>query len=115
MAFHVGQKVVCIDDRNTNPRGERELVAGRIYKVRWADEYDWWGEHAGQGVRVEGIVRTLGDPLHDFAARVYKVDADIPFAAERFRPLEKIECADEVEKLKRLCNLAPNVRQHADS
>lgn len=83
MTFHVGQLVVCVDDRP----GEAPMVPGiawepgvpvrrgNVYEVRWVGD---WGDYllpVIPCVRLIGIARPDAD--HD----------DVPLAAERFRPV----------------------------
>lgn len=78
--FHVGQKVVCVDDdahadwpSNQGYSGGLEVVRGHIYVVRWAGPYTKTNGAEIVGVRLEGI-----GP---------RARRDTPFSANRFRPV----------------------------
>lgn len=76
--FHVGQQVVCIDDkfhRVTIPQG---ITEGQIYTIRWIGEFTTYVDGTFIGVRLEGVERGT-DPTYGYD--------DPPFAARRFRPL----------------------------
>ncbi len=47
MAFRVGQKVVCVDDRPGLLTGKRELRRGEIYTITGFDTEDKRLEHPG--------------------------------------------------------------------
>lgn len=79
--FHVGQKVVCVDDSSTGAdSGLIGLKIGNQYTIRWVGIYDHgvaWGPMLC--VRVLGIDRANSDFLPD--------GVDVPLRANRFRPL----------------------------
>lgn len=82
MNFHVGQKVVCINDTyemnewNDEDSGLDGLTRGEVYEIRWVGEvrHPYYGRYPG--IRVSGI-----DRGEDIA-----ID-DLPYDAARFRPL----------------------------
>lgn len=76
--FHVGQDVVCIDDkfeRVTIPQG---ITEGQVYRLRWVGMFNNYVDGDFLGVRLEGVDRGI-DPTYGYD--------DPPFAARRFRPL----------------------------
>ena len=78
--FYIGQQVVCVDDRETDARGSRELTRGSIYTVSWIGHWDWIAitngfPDCGLGVSVAEIKRRLA----------------VPFWHGRFRPLKKTD------------------------
>lgn len=76
MTFRVGMKVVCVDDSPTSLFGERQLVFGEIYTIRWAGvAVDFFGEFPG--------VRLVEVPMHE---RSSPSQDDVAFASRRFRP-----------------------------
>lgn len=82
MIFRIGQKVVCVNDKNSNLYGKQELVAGAIYTVRWVGEYYHPRHGIKPSVRVAGIVRDATD-------QGFPEHSDVPFGAHRFRPLDE--------------------------
>jgi hypothetical protein len=88
MAFTVNQKVVCIDDSPTDILGGKKLRLGEIYTIRWSGL--WGFSHPGANrqfeehpcVRLNEIFRGP-EP----AAPHVKELNDMPFNADRFRPL----------------------------
>lgn len=81
--FYVGQDVVCIKaDYDTQQRTtiKPELVEGKIYRIRWIGPYNHYLDGEYVGVRLEGIDRGI--------CPIWGYD-DVPFRAERFRPLVK--------------------------
>lgn len=73
MTFHVGQKVVCINDTPWNSPLLGTLRRGCIYTIRWI------GIHLGQPcVKVDEILRPCGLDISP---------DDTPFLSRRFRPL----------------------------
>lgn len=78
--FHVGQKVVCVDDTPFGPLrsyGTGLPVVGRVYTVRrvaiWAN---WKRTEGGLGLWLDEFVRPLASDGREH-----------PFSARRFRPL----------------------------
>lgn len=73
-----GQKVVCVDDSAGRADGEKELLVGTVYTVRWSslDPIPCVRLHE---VRRDEPTRSLA-----FGCRN---NADHPFAASRFRAL----------------------------
>lgn len=70
--FRVGQKVVCVDDRESNLLGYwngLELVKGRIYTISQT-----------------GLAHHL-DPQQLPCVHVAEIDRESPFWAHRFRPV----------------------------
>ena len=86
MAFHVGQKVVCVDDKRQHvPWADpaevagKTIIQGRIYVVRSHGIFD--GDYC---ITVEGIIRS--SPFED----------DAPFRASRFRPVAEKPSSIEI-------------------
>lgn len=86
MNFHVGQKVVCVDDGVLEPseseRVSKYIKCGETYVVRWIGPcpFEPWNIKHGITVRLDGIVRPNINPPEW---------SDFPFCAKRFRPLEE--------------------------
>ena len=82
--FHVGQKVVCVDDRSSAYRkpgfdyqsGLNGLTKGAIYEVRGIYNGDWPAWHRGSLYLVE-IIR----PFY------IKTHCEPPYHYARFRPV----------------------------
>src|SRR5580704_15796196 len=77
--FHIGMKVVCINDKPEGGHGDMDgLTEGQIYTIRWMGE----NTHPECGteycIRVEEIWRGMC-PKH----RMF----DVPYRADRFRPV----------------------------
>jgi len=90
VSFNVGQKVVCVDSRpridgsgRRSGHGDEKLpVRGAVYTVRAIVAGKPYGyEH--DGVLLEEIV----NPVRRYRAPSGPVDAELFFAAWRFRPL----------------------------
>ena len=81
MNFHVGQKVVCVDDKIPC----RSLANGSIYTIRW------FGLHVDPHFGTNLCVRLAeinprpeeSELLKDYPEAL----ADVPYYASRFRPL----------------------------
>lgn len=77
--FHVGQKVVCIDDKFTNVSIDQGIRKGEVYTLSWVGEYTHYIDGAFIGVRLAEVTR--GDDPGGYGAD------EMPFRATRFRPL----------------------------
>lgn len=73
-----GQKVVCVDDSPARADGEKELLAGTVYTVRWSSP------EPIACVRLHEVQRDEPARSKAFGCRN---NADHPFAASRFRAL----------------------------
>lgn len=82
--FHIGQKVVCVNDRNSKFRNgfwDGLLKKGNIYTIRWTGEFPWEPDRkCGLGVRLIEIHRGL---------EFINAWDDYPFGAYRFRPIQE--------------------------
>lgn len=79
--FYVGQDVVCVKadyDPNQKVSIGSGLVEGKVYRIRWIGIYNHYLDGEYVGVRLEGINRGT--------CPIWGYD-DVPFKAERFRPL----------------------------
>ena len=81
VTFHVGQKVVCIDDRFKNISIDQGIRKGQIYTVRWAGHYRHYVDGDFYGIKLMELNRGNDDGPEGYGA------ADMPFRATRFRPL----------------------------
>lgn len=100
MTFHVGQKVVCVDDAWTDLLDhERCLKRGAIYIVRWVGAFTY-GIETRLCIRVEGIHRGF-DPWQPFDQDSY----DMPFWSRRFRPI--VEKKTDISVFTALLNPSP--------
>lgn len=79
--FHVGQRVVCIDDKFKNVSIDQGIREGQIYTLRWVGMYSHYVDGDFLGVRLMEVDRGNDDGPEGYGA------ADMPFAARRFRPL----------------------------
>jgi len=79
--FHLGQKVVCIDDKIPEPVASWDtlngLTKGNIYTIRWIGMYKSTRHELHLCIRVEEIFRK---PLDYYGI-------ETPFNANRFKPL----------------------------
>lgn len=86
--FHVGQQVVCIDDKVPIAGGgsvkDAKITEGQIYTVRWVGmaHHYVFGDYLG--VKLEGIDSGFGKPWGQ---------DDMAYAARRFRPLVRDKLA----------------------
>lgn len=90
--FHVGQKVVCIDDRFKNVSIDQGIRKGQIYTIRWVGPYKHYIDGEFIGVKLAEIHRGNDDGPEGYGA------ADMPYRATRFRPLLR----DRLSALKNL-------------
>ncbi len=86
MTFHVGQKVVCVDDRPAQ-LGDA-LVKGAVYTVRWVGEWAWTGTKLPEYPKAGVGLRLLEHP-RSLITRLATGDiVEPPFSSYRFRPVE---------------------------
>ncbi|MEY9198644.1 hypothetical protein ABIA16_003760 [Sinorhizobium fredii] len=82
--FHVGQEVVCIDDKVPLEGGavvkDAAITEGQVYRIRWVGMASHYVFGDYFGVKLEGVDSKFGE--------AWGVK-DAPFAARRFRPLVK--------------------------
>lgn len=100
MMFHVGQKVVCVNDEGQSPEsGQRWITKGHVYVISWVGNYRniRRGKNA-HCVRLDGIDRS---GLYN--GRAYH---DTPFYASRFRPV--IERKTDISLFTAMLNPAPS-------
>jgi hypothetical protein len=93
--FHVGQKVVCINDTFKHVSIDQGIRKGQIYTIRWVGPYKHYVDGEFIGVKLAEINRGNDDGPEGYGA------ADMHYRATRFRPLLK----DRLSALKNL--LAP--------
>lgn len=79
--FHIGQKVVCINDRFKHVSIDQGIRKGRIYTVRWAGHYRHYVDGDFYGIKLMELYRGNDDGPEGYGA------VDMPFRASRFRPL----------------------------
>ena len=83
-SLHIGQQVVCIDDKVPLAGGgtvkDANITEGQIYTVRWVGMAHLYVVGDYLGVKLEGIDSKFGE--------AWGVP-DAPYAARRFRPLVK--------------------------
>jgi hypothetical protein len=79
--FHVGQKVVCINDRFKNVSIDQGIRKGQVYTVRWAGQYRHYVDGDFYGIKLMELYRGNDDGPEGYGA------VDMPFRASRFRPL----------------------------
>lgn len=83
MSFHIGQKIVCVNNEIIVPRAQdiSGLTRGAIYTIRWIGEFPWEPDRCvGLGTRLVEINRGHES---SYNPKFY----DYPFALLRFRPL----------------------------
>lgn len=79
--FHVGQKVVCINDTFKNVSIDQLIRKGQVYTIRWVGPYRHYVDGDFIGVKLAEIHRGNDDGPEGYGA------ADMPYRATRFRPL----------------------------
>lgn len=95
--FKVGMEVICIDDSPTTQDGKCDLVMGHVYTLRWVGMWQHPTEKSEiLCVRLNEIVRdgpfggyTRDEVVPIIGEELYEYCLDMPFRADRFRPLEK--------------------------
>lgn len=83
VTFHVGQSVVCVDDRFRNVSIDQKIRKGQVYTVRWAGHFSHYIDGDFYGIKLAEIDRGNDDGPEGYGY------ADMPFRASRFRPLVK--------------------------
>lgn len=83
VTFHVGQSVVCVDDRFKNVSIDQKIRKGQVYTVRWAGHFSHYIDGEFYGIKLVEIDRGNDDGPEGYGY------ADMPFRASRFRPLVK--------------------------
>lgn len=89
--FHIGQRVVCVDDQFKNVSIDQGIRAGQEYTIRWAGQYRHYIDGDYYGVKLMKIDRGNDDGPEGYGA------ADMPFYARRFRPLVEPKTKKELE------------------
>jgi hypothetical protein len=97
MALYVGQKVVCVDAKDSAGRHKQLLVEGAVYKLRWV------GMHVHPDYPLEFCVRLVGIDRSGYGV---PRGHDTPYKASRFRPV--VEDADKLEWARQL--VAPKAK-----
>lgn len=105
MSFHIGQKVVCVDDGPPEFNLRKEgLRRGAIYTVREVGLRSWFD--GAPAVRLMEIIR---GPK---ASETGDEDSDTPFWAHRFRPL--IEHKTDISVFKKILADASKEKEAAE-
>jgi hypothetical protein len=82
--FRVGQKVVCVDPKNTNTSEIPELIYGAVYTIRGKDT-----RGSENYVHLEEVRRNI-----------FGYVREVPFYAKRFRPaIDRKTDISELQKL----------------
>ena len=89
--FHIGQRVVCVDDTFKNVSIDQGIRAGQEYTVRWVGNYRHYIDGDFYGIKLVEIDRGNDDGPEGYGA------ADMPFRASRFRPLVEPKVQRELE------------------
>ena len=87
--FHVGQKVVCINDRFKNVSIDQGIRKGQVYTIRWTGHYRHYVDGDFYGIKLVELYRGKDDGPEGYGAD------DMPFRASRFRPL----VSDRIRKM----------------
>lgn len=99
--FHVGQKVVCVDDMaNIEARKIPEIDKGRIYVIRKIGEQHVRGLGNVLSVWLEGVHRSDVDPWFD-GFQLIEIE-DFGFRLSRFRPV--VERKTDISCFKAMLN-----------
>jgi hypothetical protein len=84
--FHVGQKVVCLDDSSESLDGTKFIEKDAIYTIRWVGIFDLGGIIVPTlCLRLAGINR--GEGVWDIRHSNREAAYDMPYRATRFRPV----------------------------
>jgi hypothetical protein len=100
MTFRVGQKVVCINADGTHLDGIQELIKGEIYTIARC-----WRFVPSMllTLMLGGISPYVGVSLHERGPRIWPLTGeDIPFSAERFRPLVERKSQTDISIFKKM-------------
>lgn len=82
--LRVGQKVVCVDAKNTHTLGIHELTEGQIYTVVWIGQLPPGIENLLNEYLGVGCWRKA--PYYVLVAEARRL-GPVPFASTRFRPV----------------------------
>jgi hypothetical protein len=83
--FHIGQEIVCVDDRYTNDRYGATIRAGTKYTIAWVGWFDnpFSPDLSCVGVHLEEVQRRRS------RSRGADTNIVVPYRATRFRPVRK--------------------------
>lgn len=76
-----GDKVVCINDKFPFVSMDQQIREGEIYTVRWAGNFTHYINGSFYGIKLAEIDRGNDDGPEGYGY------ADMPFRADRFRPV----------------------------
>lgn len=90
--MRVGDKVVCINDKFPFVSLDQKIREGEIYTVRWAGNFTDYIDGSFYGIKLAEIDRGNDDGPEGYGY------ADMPFRADRFRPVVSGKHVKELEE-----------------
>lgn len=87
-----GDKVVCINDKFPFVSLDQQIREGEIYTVRWAGNFSHYIDGSFYGIKLAEIDRGNDDGPEGYGY------ADMPFRADRFRPVVSPKVQRELEE-----------------
>lgn len=87
-----GDKVVCINDKFPFVSLDQQIREGEIYTVRWAGNFTHYIDGSFYGIKLVEIDRGNDDGPEGYGY------ADMPFRADRFRPVVAPKVVKELEE-----------------
>lgn len=88
-----GDKVVCINDKFPFVSLDQQIREGEIYTVRWAGNFSHYIDGSFYGIKLVEIDRGNDDGPEGYGY------ADMPFRADRFRPVVSGSKLRELEEV----------------
>lgn len=91
--MRVGDRVVCINDKFPFVSLDQQIREGEIYTVRWAGNFTHYIDGSFYGIKLAEIDRRNDDGPEGYGY------ADMPFRADRFRPVVEPKVQRELEEV----------------
>lgn len=91
--MRVGDKVVCVNDKFPFVSLDQQIREGEVYTVRWAGNFNHYIDGSFYGIKLAEIDRGNDDGPEGYGY------ADMPFRADRFRPVVSPKVAKELEEV----------------
>lgn len=91
--MRVGDKVVCINDKFPFVSLDQQIREGEVYTVRWAGNFTHYIDGSFHGIKLVEIDRGNDDGPEGYGY------ADMPFRADRFRPVVAPKAVKELEEV----------------
>ena len=88
-----GDKIVCINDMFPGISTDQLIREGEVYTVRWCGQFTHYVDGSYYGVKLAEIDRGADNDADGFGYD------DLPFRADRFRPVVSPKAKKELEEV----------------